>query len=548
MPWFWTEQHDSKLQMAGLGQGHDVAVLRGMTPIGAGVGSWPARRALVTPDRPALRHGDRTSSYAQLADRVATLGAGLQRAGVRPGDRVAFLGGNSSAMLETLFAVLRIGGVFVPLNTRLAVTELSYMLDDSGARLLVAGPDKLADAHAAAAAAAVEQVVVTRPTAGLTDLDMLAADATTAALPPVSDTDTALLVYTSGTTGRPKGARLTHRNIEANTLNQLVHLDVLSTDVTLAVAPLFHMGGLGLLVLPTLLKGGQVVVAESFDPAGLLHLIQQARATTFFGVPTMLAAMAEHPDWSTARLDTLRVVLYGGSPVAEKVAAAWLARGYPLVQGYGMTEASPGVLLALPDGAPAHPTSPGMPHLFTDVGLRLDGDVHWPPPAGADGELVVRGPNVFAGYWNRPEENATAFDADGWFGTGDVARSDADGWFTIVDRVKDMIISGGENVYPAEVEAVLLGHPAVGECAVVGVPDERWGEVGLAFVLPLPGVDADPNELIGYLRSRLARYKVPRHVRLVDELPRNAMGKLVRPQLRQSAVELLECPTAAPPG
>jgi fatty-acyl-CoA synthase len=511
-----------------------------MTTPGSGVGSWPARRALVTPDRLAIRHGHRTLSYAQLADRVAALGAGLQRAGVRPGDRVAYLGGNSSAMLETLFAVLRIGGVFVPLNTRLAVTELSYMLDDSGARMLVAGPDKLADARAAATAAAVEQLVVTHATTGLTDLDTLASRPPAAEPPPVSDTDTALLVYTSGTTGRPKGARLTHRNIEANTLNQLVHLDVLSTDVTLAVAPLFHMGGLGLLVLPTLLKGGQVVVVEAFDPAGLLHLIDRAGATTFFGVPTMLAAMAEHPDWSPARLDTLRLVLYGGSPVAGTVAAAWLARGYPLVQGYGMTEASPGVLLALPDGAPAHPTSPGMPHLFTDVGLRVDGDVQWPPRAEVTGELVVRGPNVFAGYWNRPEETAAAFDAGGWFGTGDVARCDRDGWFTIVDRVKDMIISGGENVYPAEVEAVLLGHPVVGECAVVGVPDERWGEVGLAFVLPLPGMDANPDDLIEYLRSRLARYKVPRHIRLVDELPRNAMGKLVRPQLRQSAVELLE--------
>jgi fatty-acyl-CoA synthase len=349
----------------------------------------------------------------------------------------------------------------------------------------------------------------------------------------VSDTDTALLVYTSGTTGRPKGARLTHRNIEANTLNQLVHLDVLSTDVTLAVAPLFHMGGLGLLVLPTLLKGGQVVVVEAFDPAGLLHLIDRAGATTFFGVPTMLAAMAEHPDWSPARLDTLRLVLYGGSPVAGTVAAAWLARGYPLVQGYGMTEASPGVLLALPDGAPAHPTSPGMPHLFTDVGLRVDGDVQWPPRAEVTGELVVRGPNVFAGYWNRPEETAAAFDAGGWFGTGDVARCYRDGWFTIVDRVKDMIISGGENIYCAEVENILAAHPKIAEVALIGVPDAKYGEAPLAVVVARdaddPPIAADVES---FCRERLAAYKRPRDLVLVAALPRNPSGKVLKTRLR----------------
>jgi fatty-acyl-CoA synthase len=516
--------------------------------LGSGVGSWPARRALLTPDRPAVRHGDRTLTYAQLAGRIAALGAGLQHAGVSPGDRVAYLGRNSAALLETMFAVLRIGGVFVPLNTRLAVAELAYMLDDSGARILVAGPEKLDDARAAAATAGAVQLVSSVPTPGVTDLDALANASDGEPDPPVlSEDETALIVYTSGTTGRPKGARLTHRNLTANTFNQLAHLDLLSTDVTLAVAPLFHMGGLGLLVLPTLLKGGQVVIVEAFDPAGLLRLIDEAEATTFFGVPTMLAAMADHPDWPDARLDSLRLVLYGGSPVAEKIAATWLARGYPLVQGYGMTEASPGVLLALPQGAPDHPTSPGTPHLFTDVGLRIDGTVHWPPPPEATGELVVRGPNVFAGYWDRPADTAAAFDRDGWFGTGDVARQAPDGWFTIVDRVKDMIISGGENVYPAEIEAVLGGHPAVAECAVVGVPDERWGEVGLAFVLPVPGADIHTDELTGYLRDRLARYKVPRHLRVVDQLPRNAMGKLVRPDLRRAAVELLEASRTAQP-
>ena len=520
-----------------------------MQSLGSGVGSWPARRALLTPERPAVRHGQRVLTHAELATRVASLARGFRRLGVARGDRVAYLGGNSAAFLETMFAVLRLGAVFVPLNTRLAVAELAYMLDDSGSRLLVAGPDKLDDARAAVAdAGSVERLLSVVATPGLMDLDSVAEDGEVGAPPLVHEDDTALIVYTSGTTGRPKGARLTHRNLTANTLNQLAHLDVLSTDVTLAVAPLFHMGGLGLLVLPTLLKGGQVVIVEAFDPAGLLGLIDEVGATTFFAVPTMLAAMADHPAWPSARLDSLRMVFYGGSPVAGPVAAAWLARGYPLVQGYGMTEASPGVLLALPERAADHPTSPGVPHLFTDVGLRVDGAVQWPPLPGATGELVIRGPNVFPGYWNRLAETAAAFDAEGWFGTGDVARAGADGWFTIVDRVKDMIISGGENIYPAEVEAVLGQHPAVAECAVVPVPDPRWGEVGLAFVLPRPGTAVDPDEVNAFLRDRLAGYKVPRHIRIVTQLPRNAMGKLVRPELRRTASELLApSPDAAPP-
>lgn len=503
-------------------------------PLGAGVGYWPTRRALISPERIAIRHGDRTLTYEQLADRAEQLGAVLRRHGVARGDRVAYLGGNSAAILEVLFAALRIGAVFVPLNTRLATAELGYMLDDSGSRVLVAGPDKLAEAHAAAdAATAVDSVLVT------TEMEALASDAADLPVLAVDDDDIALIVYTSGTTGRPKGAQLTHRNIEANTLNQLVHLDVLSTDITLAVAPLFHMGGLGLLVLPTLLKGGVVEIVEAFDPGALLSLIDRVGATTLFGVPTMLAAMTEHPGWHRADLTSLRMVLYGGSPVAEKVAARWLERGYPVIQGYGMTEAAPGVLLGVAETAAAHPLSPGVPHVLTDVGLRVDGSVQFPPPAHVTGEIVVRGPNVFAGYWKRPEETVAAFDDEGWFGTGDIARTDDDGWFTIVDRVKNMIISGGENVYPAEVEATLVQHVAVAECAVVGVADERWGEVGLAFVVLADGAAIDADDVIAFLRDHLARYKVPRHVRFVDALPRNAMGKLMRPQLRETATQAM---------
>ena len=258
-----------------------------------------------------------------------------------------------------------------------------------------------------------------------------------------------MILYTSGTTGRPKGAVLTHGNLTFNTMNQLAHADVLRTDTALAIAPLFHASGLGQVSLPTLFKGGRVAVLPRFDPAAVLEAIQALRIASFGAAPTMLQMLCEHPAFAGTDLGSLRYVIYGGSMVAERVAVAWQRRGVVLLQGYGMTEASPGVHLASPDGAPERPTSIGSPHFFTDVAFSPLGDGD---DDGRSGELLVRGLNVFRGYWNRPQDTARAL-ADGWFHSGDVVRVDQDGWAYVVDRIKDMIISGGENIYPAEVEA-----------------------------------------------------------------------------------------------
>jgi fatty-acyl-CoA synthase len=249
----------------------------------------------------------------------------------------------------------------------------------------------------------------------------------------------------------------------------------------------------------------------------------------------MLQMMCEHPSWGTADLSSLHTVIYGGSPVQERVARAWLDRGVRLLQGYGMTEASPGVYMGTPEGTVAHPTAVGVPHFFTDVALLRDGRPE--PVGGAPGELVVRGPHVFAGYWNRPEETATSFVDGQWFRTGDVLRVDDDGWAYVVDRVKDMYISGGENVYPAEVEAVAVQLDAVADCAVVGVADPRWGEVGVAYVQLRKGATLTEAELRTHLEANVARYKVPRYVVFVPELPRNATGKIRRVDLRDRADE-----------
>jgi fatty-acyl-CoA synthase len=495
---------------------------------GPGIGSWPARRARMNPAKVALASDDGSLTYADLAARVEATAAHLRELGVATGERVAYLGPNSIDTFVCFFATARLGGVFVSLNTRLAAPEIGYMLQDSGSVVLVHGPECAELVGAGDPAAHGVKHVLAR-----TELRRATTDVTTPVPWPdhlVDLDDPALILYTSGTTGRPKGAVLTHGNITWNTVNQLVHVDVLSTDVALCAAPLFHVTGLGQVSMPTLLKGGTVVVVPKFDAGGFLALIGQRRATSFAAVPTMLQMMCEHPDWESADLSSLRFVIYGGSPILEHVAQAWLWRGVVLQQGYGMTEAAPGVFMALADGATSRPVSAGVPHFFTDVGLDLVEGGSGP----GQGELLVRGPNVFSGYWNRPEATAQVL-RDGWFRSGDVVRIDDDGWAQIVDRVKDVIISGGENIYPAEVESVITELADVSAAAVVAVPDPQWGEVGCAYVVLRPGGDLDELALRAHLDQRLARYKLPRYVEFRDELPTNATGKLLRATLREQA-------------
>ncbi|MET9000177.1 long-chain fatty acid--CoA ligase [Amycolatopsis sp. NPDC004169] len=498
-----------------------------------GLGSWPARRARINPDRTALVQADRSPTYAELAGRVERLAGALIRRGVRPGDRVAYLGVNDITVFETLFATARCGAIFVPLNYRLSPTEIRYMLDDCGASVLVHSPDT-AELVAAAGALPDGVVIATDPAAGTFEAEI--AEAGPAPDTAVGLEDPCLLLYTSGTTGRPKAAVLTHGNLTWNTVNQLAHLDVLGTDKALCIAPLFHCVGLGQITLPTLFKGGSVEPVAKFDPGTILARIGAAGITSFSAVPTMLEMMCRHEDWERTDLSSLTCVLYGGSPVAERVARAWLDRGVQLLQGYGMTEAAPGVSMATHEGTPAHPVAAGVPHFFTDV-AALGPDLAPQPLSGTPAELLVRGPHVFGGYWNRPEESKASFVDGDWFRTGDVVRVDDDGWAHVVDRVKDMIISGGENVYPAEIEAVAARLDAVDACAVVGVPDDRWGEAGAAFVVVRPGAQLDEPQFRAHLERHLARYKIPKHIRFTDTLPRNATGKIRRVELRALAAE-----------
>jgi fatty-acyl-CoA synthase len=499
-----------------------------------GLGSWTARRARKTPDALAVIHGDVRHTYAELHARATRLARHLLELGVVRGDRVAFLGPNHPAYLEALFAAGAVGAVFVPLNTRLAAPELAHCLADSGTSVLI---------HAAQCAGIVGELAA----GGAQPRRLVAVDwayerivghGDVAALDEaVSADDICLIMYTSGTTGPAKGAILTHGNITWNSINVLVDTDFAHDEVTLVSAPLFHTAALNMTCLPTLLKGGTVVLEPSFDPARTLELVSRHGVTVMFGVPAMYQAVAADPGFADADLSSVRSLLCGGAPVPEPLIHTYLERGLCFIQGYGMTEASPGVLLLDRDHALGKAGSAGVPHFFTDVRIADPADPAGRAlPAGERGEVRVEGPNVTPGYWGLPQATAQAL-SDGWFRSGDVAVADPDGYIHIVDRIKDLIISGGENVYPAEVEEVFYRHPAVAECAVIGVPDERWGEVGRAVVVPHAGFAPDETtakELLDFLAGRLARYKVPKSVVFAQALPHGGSGKVLKARLRES--------------
>jgi fatty-acyl-CoA synthase len=441
--------------------------------------------------------------------------------------------------LETLYACGQLGAIWVPVNSRLTAPEVRYILEHSGASLVVHGREHgtTADTLRPELPAVRTWVAAEIPSAGGTgslDWQQLLADAEPVLRDePVALEDPCLIMYTSGTTGRSKGAVLTHGNMTWSCINQVLGFDFTPDERTLGLAPLFHIGGLNGTLNPTLLRGGCVVLVRGFDPPATLAVIAEQRVTSFFAVPTMLDALSRQPDFDTLDLSALRTIGAAGAPLPLPLLHTWLNRGITVQQAYGMTESAPaGTVLDSAD-AVAKVGSAGKSQFFVDVRVvRPDGTECGP---GEIGEVVLSGPNIMAGYWDAPEETATVI-VDGWYHSGDAGSTDQDGYLYIRDRYKDMIISGGENVYPAEVESALLELPEVLEAAVIGIPDEKWGEVGLAVVVPADGSAEDPDAIRTALRERLAGFKVPRHVEFVTELPKTATGKIRKPELRNRYV------------
>lgn len=495
----------------------------------AGLGSWIARRARMVPDATALIFEGRRHSYAELNVRITRLAHALRGLGVRRGDRVAYLGTNHPAFLEALFATGAIGAVFVPLNTRLAVPELSFIVRDSESRVLVYARELEHTVSGVAREVEVAALVVVESDGsfGFRGTDFVAGAPASPIDEAVSPNETALVMYTSGTTGKPKGAMLSHANITWNAVNVMIDVDISSDEVSLVSAPLFHTAALNMLCLPTLLKGGTAVLVPAFDPNRAFDLIEAHGITWMFGVPAMFQAMTQSPRWSNADLSSVRILMCGGAPVPEPLIHTYEERGLVFLQGYGMTETAPGALF-LSSRMASKVGSAGKASFFTDV--RLVRPDFSDASVGEPGEIVVSGPNVMQGYWKQPDATANSM-VDGWFRSGDVGLMDEEGFFYVRDRIKDMIISGGENVYPAEVESVLYQHPAVAECAVIGVPDERWGEVGRAVVV-VRGGETPPEDLIAFCEGKLAKYKIPKSVTAIDALPRTGSGKVDKVKLR----------------
>ncbi|MFI7705081.1 long-chain fatty acid--CoA ligase [Nonomuraea sp. NPDC049480] len=491
----------------------------------SGIGGWPARRARMTPDRTAFVFGARSLTYAEVHERVTRLAARLRDSGVRAGDRVAYLGPNHTAFAETMFATHVLGGIFVPLNFRLTAPEIDYMLGHCGAKVLIHAPQCAGVVEALAGTAALDEIVALEDyESWLAQGDPMPIDV------PVSQDDPALILYTSGTTGRPKGATLSHANLVWNTYNMLIGVDVAGDETTLVSAPLFHVAALNQTLLPTFIKGGRSVIMPSWDVDACFDLVEKHGVTWMFGVTTMFAALARSPRWARADLSSLRTLMSGGASIPPALIRTYQERGLVFCQGYGLTETSPGATFLEASESERKAGSAGVPVFFANVRVVRPDLTDTGP--GEPGEVLIQGPNVTPGYWNDPAATAASFAEGGWFRSGDVATLDEEGHLYIVDRVKDMYISGGENVYPAEVEAALFEHPAVAEAAVIGVPDATWGETGRAFVIARPGHAVTEEELQDYLRARLAKYKIPRYVTFVDNLPKTGSGKIQKLKLR----------------
>jgi long-chain acyl-CoA synthetase len=520
------------------------------------------------PHRKALMFFGRSMTYAKLLSAVDRFAGALRRLDLRKGDRVAMILPNCPQEIIAFYAILRLGAIVVPTNPLYTASELRHQLSDSGARAVIVF-DKAYDTLAEAMLGTdVEHVIVTSlkeylpfvkrellklPLAKARNLsaelstevpeearvlwfdDLLREGPDSPQQTPVDPfRDLAVLQYTGGTTGRPKGAMLTHRNLVANA-HQTVAWDPAirpGHDVTLAVVPLFHVFGLTFCLTCTILIGGMVVLLPKFDLDLLLDAVRKHKPTLFPGVPPIYQQLAAAPESKKAGVGDIRTSVSGAMKLARTTVDAFrTGTGGRLVQGYGMTECSP-VLMANPLDGNARHVSVGVPFPGTEARIVDEYDPRRVLPIGYPGELIVRGPQIFAGYWNQPAETAESLSSDGWFRTGDIAVMSPDGFFTLIDRKRDVIIVDGFNVYPSEVENVINSHPGVSEAAVIGVPDSAHGEVASAYIIP-NDPPPTPGEILAYCARHLAEYKVPAYVELRPTLPRNMLGKVLRRVLRE---------------
>lgn len=491
---------------------------------------WLSRWAEYSPIKVAVRDADTGESYTyQQLNNLSNFTAGMlqDRFGINPGDRVAVLAEFSLTYIVLFGAAQKLGFALVPLNYRLAGPELDYVVGNSESRLLIVESK-------------FESLIDGQPNAGriesvysISDLEKehAAVDGRTFSNPEVnvSPADPLFVLYTSGTTGFPKGALYTHEMAFWNSINTQLRLDVTGADHTLTCMPPFHTGGWNVLLTPFLHHGASVSLMRKFDPDRVMQLLEEEEATLFMGVPTMIKMMADSPEFGKVELEALRYFIVGGEAMPVPLIEKWQNKGIPVRQGYGLTEAGPNITSLHHDDAIRKIGSIGKPNFY--VQTRLVDEHGQEAGVGEEGELWIKGPMVTPGYWKNEEATAKSLE-DGWFKTGDILVRDDEGYLYVKDRLKNMFISGGENVYPAEVEKLLQTHPDIDEVAVVGVPDEKWGEVGKALVVTGNRTLA-VEDVLTFCQGKLAKFKIPKHVKFVSELPKTDSGKIDRKKLSQ---------------
>ncbi|MBY0316226.1 MAG: long-chain fatty acid--CoA ligase [Bdellovibrionales bacterium] len=487
---------------------------------------WLSKWNHYMPGKTALTdgHTGRQWTYSEFFKIVNAVALRLQQFyKIQKGDRVALLSANELESVALFFATSRLGALLVPINHRLSAPEIDYILDNCGAKLLVHSDEYVQLSQQKKNTSA--QIAQLLGAGGLfSDLqwgEMVEFSAQFA--------DPAMILYTSGTTGFPKGAVLTHQGLFWNSVNTTLRLNLSQDDISVNFAPLFHTGGWNVLLTPFIHRGAHTILLKRFDSDLILELLQSYKCTLFFGVPTTLDMMVQSKQFEKADLSSIRYAIVGGEPMPIPLIQQWHQKGIPVRQGYGLTEFGPNVFSLNEEHALTKIGSIGFPNFYIQTKVVTPEGSE--AKAGEVGELLLRGPMIMQGYWNNAQATAETI-KDGWLSTGDLVRHDQDGFFYVVGRKKEMYISGGENIYPAEVEHVLRSHPSIREAAVIGVRDEKWGEVGCAFVVN--SQELHPEQIADYCRERLAKFKVPKHFRFLSALPKGDSGKILKKELQKS--------------
>ncbi len=493
---------------------------------------WSAKWALYSPDKVALKEHEtgRTLTYGELNRMSNRLAHQLmQHFDIQAGDRIAILAENCLEYLILFAAAQKTGCILVPMNYRLTSAEIDYLLQNAQPKLVLGEAKYQEILTAAPTYAEIPHHWTIEDLSKFCDSSFQKPEDQYFPIKIVDENDPIFILYTSGTTGFPKGALYTHKMLFWNSINTAMSLIINSESRTVNCMPPFHTGGWNVLTTPFLHHGGYTCIIKKFDAATVLQLLEQERATIFMGVPTMLKMIADEPAFANADFSSLLYIIVGGEPMPIPLIETWHAKGVAIRQGYGMTEVGPNLTSLHQDDAIRKKGSIGRPNFY--VLIKIVDESGREVLCNQPGELLLKGPMVTPGYWRNELATAKALE-NGWFHTGDMLRQDEEGYLYVVDRIKNMFISGGENVYPAEVERVLVSHPAVSEAAVIGVPHEQWGEVGKAFVVIKDATQIADNEIIDYCQSKLAKFKVPKSIVFLDALPKNDTGKINRQELK----------------